>query len=330
MRTDFHEDFLSPGMSSLSRSLSQGQTRAPTINVINRMNQAQDNRSPSPYYSSSRRASPRASPEFRGRSGRLGDDLVEDLAELALDRRYRSRSRGRSDLSPNGLAEWQLAQKEQELKDYERRKQWEREEERIRNDMKLKAMQEEMKRERDEETAKEREKRIVAEYERKARDAKDKAKEEEERIKEKLERERREAKERAEREEREFLARQEAKKKEEEEQYNQFLRKQKEKEDKKKQEEKEQEEHVQNEMRKRLASLGYTEKTIEIMVDKEKAKQFKSDVERKDDRLELFERRSNRGPVFPKVHRDYLAVETLRYYDLPWEYDRVRSTPFSF
>ncbi|KAK4628728.1 hypothetical protein CLAFUR4_08000 [Fulvia fulva] len=29
-----------------------------------------------------------------------------------------------------------------------------------------------------------------------------------------------------------------------------------------------------------------------------------------------------RRPVYPKVHTDYLAVESLKYYDLPWEYDR--------
>ncbi|KAK4499614.1 hypothetical protein PRZ48_010132 [Zasmidium cellare] len=28
------------------------------------------------------------------------------------------------------------------------------------------------------------------------------------------------------------------------------------------------------------------------------------------------------GPVFPKVHRDHIWVDTLKYYDLPWEYDR--------
>ena len=33
-----------------------------------------------------------------------------------------------------------------------------------------------------------------------------------------------------------------------------------------------------------------------------------------------------RAPVYPKVHTDYMATETLRYYDIPWEYDKVRKT----
>ena len=32
------------------------------------------------------------------------------------------------------------------------------------------------------------------------------------------------------------------------------------------------------------------------------------------------------APVYPKVHTDYIATETLRYYDVPWEYDKVSQT----
>ena len=32
-----------------------------------------------------------------------------------------------------------------------------------------------------------------------------------------------------------------------------------------------------------------------------------------------------RVPVYAKVHRDHLLIDTLRYYALPWEYDRVRN-----
>ncbi|KAF7198216.1 hypothetical protein HII31_00572 [Pseudocercospora fuligena] len=79
----------------------------------------------------------------------------------------------------------------------------------------------------------------------------------------------------------------------------------------------------QREMSRRLRDLGYTEQTIEIMVDKDKMNKFKADVNRSD-------RPSNytqppRAPVYPKVHKSYLAPETLRYYDLPWEYDRSDS-----
>jgi len=29
------------------------------------------------------------------------------------------------------------------------------------------------------------------------------------------------------------------------------------------------------------------------------------------------------APVYPKIHIDYMATETLKYYDIPWEYDKV-------
>ena len=35
---------------------------------------------------------------------------------------------------------------------------------------------------------------------------------------------------------------------------------------------------------------------------------------------------SSRAPVYPKVHTDHMAIETLKYYDIPWEYDQVRKT----
>ena len=46
------------------------------------------------------------SPGFRGRSGRLGDELAEELAELRMERQRRSRSRGHSEIpqyAPNPL-----------------------------------------------------------------------------------------------------------------------------------------------------------------------------------------------------------------------------------
>lgn len=29
------------------------------------------------------------------------------------------------------------------------------------------------------------------------------------------------------------------------------------------------------------------------------------------------------APVYPKTHREYMSLKVLKYYDLPWEYDRV-------
>lgn len=380
MRSDYRNGLLDPGFagSGLYRSRSQGHGPAPTINVYNRMYQDQEG-SPLPPYptnsSSSRRASPRASPESRGRSrlgDRLGDNLENELAEMALEHRFRSRSRGRSDASgfdrpPSGLAEWQL-------REVSRERAWRLEQDRLRDKMKVEALEAELKRDkeeeasrererrwkekyrldqieaemkkdREEEAAKEKEKRLIAEHERKVREAEEKRKAEEKRAVQEYERKQREAKEKAAEEERRLKEKLEREAKEakekKEKQYQDFLREQKERKEKKEKEAKEAEEKFQAEMRKRLQNLGYSERTIEIMIDEEKTKQFKKDLNERtpspyhrspsghpgDTVIHVGDWRAPKAPVYPKVHRDYLAVETLKYYDLPWEYDPVRLPP---
>ncbi|SMR45138.1 unnamed protein product [Zymoseptoria tritici ST99CH_3D1] len=353
MRSDYRNPaYLDPGAagSGLYRSRSHGHSPAPTINVYNRMMQDNDNRTPSPApplvayppvmyppYPGEVRVSPRGSPESRGRrrssrlGERLGDEMLEDLAGLALDARLRSRSRGRSDVAwgdrPPGLADWQLAQREAELKEKSRERAWKVEQERITTKLKLEQLQAEAKREKDEDAARLREQRIVEDYERKQREAKAKEKEEEQRIKDKIEKDKREEKERRDREYLEYKQREKDAKDEEERKYNDFLRLQKEKKEKQEREEREEEERFQSEMRKRLANMGYTQQTIDILVDEEKAKKFKKQVESKHNTTttalvagEPF--RPPRAPVYPKIHREYLSVETLKYYQIPWEYDR--------
>jgi hypothetical protein len=29
------------------------------------------------------------------------------------------------------------------------------------------------------------------------------------------------------------------------------------------------------------------------------------------------------APFYPKIHTDHMAIETLKYYDISWEYDKV-------
>lgn len=364
--------YLDPGFGSggLHRSRSTGHGPAPVINIHNRMSQENDNRSPSPQppymppqymqppyvavpypvAQASPRVSPRASPDSRGRRlrDRLGDELELDLAELALEHRYgRSRSRGRSDASvmPGaypGMAEWQLRQREAELKEQSRDRRLKYEQERIENKLKLEALELAAKQEKAEDAAKdtekrilenyqrklrekaEEEKRLAAEFEQKQRERKEMEKAEEQRIKDKLEKEKIAEKEKREREYREFKQREKDAADEEERIYNEFLRKQKEKKEKAEKAAKEAEDAFQNEMRKRLANLGYTEKTIEIMVDEEKAKKFKTQVEKKKD--DPFQ--PPRAPVYPKIKTKYISVETLRYYQLPWKYDPVCYTTF--
>ena len=232
---------------------------------------------------------------------------------MALQERVRSRSRGRSDLGlqerPDFLA-WKLEQQEREIADEKRKTLWEREEE-------LRRMKDDAKRRRQEDDAEAEQKRIIQNYEDKKRKDAEFAKSEEIRIREKIERDKRDAKDKEEREYQEFLAKQEAKKRKEAA------------------EAKAEEEHVQEEMRKRLARFGYTPSQIEIMVDEEKAKKYNEEhkgrnhsrspsAHRTTSRTDIVVRRElNRAPVYAKVHRDYLSVDTLRYFDIPYEYDRV-------
>lgn len=32
---------------------------------------------------------------------------------------------------------------------------------------------------------------------------------------------------------------------------------------------------------------------------------------------------ANQAPTYAKVKREHIAIETLKYYGIPWEYDRV-------
>lgn len=228
------------------------------------------------------------------------------------------------------------------------------EEEKIRNKIKLETLAAEAKRDREEREAEERKKRIeadwerkirvdreekeaaekaaVAEYERKQREAKQKAEDAERALKEKLDREAREQKEKDKQQYEEFKRREKEKEEKEKREWDEFERKRKEKEEKEKQEKAAQEKGFQDEMRNRLRALGYTEQTIEIMVDKEKAKSFQDEVKsrpRSHDRCTTITRKSPvewhapvRAPVYPKVHKDYIELKTLEYYQLPWHYDR--------
>ena len=303
------DGFLDPGDGgALYRTRSQGSRPQPIVNVYNDVLQEANRSSPS-------RSPP--SPAYRGRRDRLGDELAEDLVDLQLEnRRLRSRSRGRSDASssrPSDYYEWELRQRDRELKDIERRAALSRERERVEQEYEMKRLKDEAKRKADEAAAKDEKKRIIDDYERRQREDEEDRKAEEKRIKEKLEREKREAKEKEERE------------------WNEFLRKQREKEEKEKDEKKKKEEEFEDEMRKRLARFGFTPAQIDVMVQEEKAKQgMKTTTTTTSTAIERWG--APRNPVYAKIHRDYLSVDTLKYYDVPWEYDRVsqKLSCFSF
>lgn len=347
----------------LYRTRSQGHSPTPIVNVYNDVYQDSNLRADqSPPYPTAAvpGAFPVAAPEPRGR--RLGEELLADeLAELRLERRLRSRSRGRTDASSPGRSEfykyeierlererrareaeelaelkaerrlrsrsrgrgsdttspgrsdfykYEMERLERERRELDRADAWKKEEARVKAELEAKQLKEDAKREHDEHEREEDRKRIIAEYEKKQRDAADKAKAEELRILEKLEREKREAKEKEERE------------------WKEFERKQKEKKEKEEKEKKEEQQRLDDAMRKRLIESGLSTYQIEQIMDKEKEKKRTTTTTTtttltSSRALQPF---GHHQPVYAKIHTDYLSIETLRYYDIPWEYDRVSSS----
>lgn len=124
----------------------------------------------------------------------------------------------------------------------------------------------------------------------------------------------------------------EAAKEKEKKEWEEFERRQKEKEAEKKAKEEKEKAEYQERVRRDFAKFGLSENQIDHMInhDKEKEKKEKSGSRGG-------HRRSTSGalvlggkhgsthlerPTFPKIHRHDIAVETLQYYDLSWEYDR--------
>lgn len=106
--------------------------------------------------------------------------------------------------------------------------------------------------------------------------------------------------------------------------YDDFLRQQKDKEEAK---EKEVLARIDSVMRARLERLGWSENNIEIALDPEKAGKKKNkkhirassnDGHHLDTTL-----MPGRPPVFPRINRKFLDIETLEHYHVPWEWDRV-------
>lgn len=112
----------------------------------------------------------------------------------------------------------------------------------------------------------------------------------------------------------------------EEREWKEFLLEQKESKEKEEAAQKVEKEKIDTEMRRRLARLGYTQDQIEIMVDEEAAKGYKQNRNNSlttdlPGATELF--KPKRGPIYSKIHQDYLSVDTLIYYDIPYKIDSV-------
>lgn len=248
---------------------------------------------------------------------------------------------------------WQLDQREKELKAAEQKAYWENEEKRMKTEFELKRARDDAKRKSDhdaaeeernriiaahqlqrakddakrkeeEAAAKEERKRIIADHEKELADRAQRQKDEEARLLEKIAREKRERQEREDREWREFEL------------------KQKERKEKAERDAKAEKEKIDNEMRARLYKAGYSAEAVEEILEgkKEKDKKDKKKKHKDMDEIVILEEGHAHGghghafdlmmperaptvPVYAKIHKRFLDVETLMYYRIPWEWDRV-------
>ena len=102
-----------------------------------------------------------------------------------------------------------------------------------------------------------------------------------------------------------------------------FERKRKEKEEKAKAEKAAHDKEIEDEMRARLLANGYSLRQIEAMIDTDRVKRRTVTTTQtySSNALDLWQ--PNQSPVYAKIHRSFLSVETLRYYGIPWKYDEV-------
>lgn len=146
---------------------------------------------------------------------------------------------------------------------------------------------------------------------------------------------------------REALRKQKEKEEAKEREYQAFLREQKEKQDAEDKAKKEEQARIDSVMRGRLEKLGWSQHDIEIALDPEKVEKEKKKKKKKHRYSEEYldddvivvggggppslsdASPFNVGfpqhpiPVFPRINRKFLDIETLEHYQVPWEWDRV-------
>lgn len=233
-------------------------------------------------------------PSYGRRKSRAGDEVVEEFAKTALRNGVRSRSERRSEASlidRSDFYQWRLQEKEKALEEIQQRQRWEEKTE-------LKRIRELNNKRADEE-------RLIARYEETKRKEAETAKADEIRIKEKMQREKREAEDK------------------EEKDYEKFLLKLNKKEEEKKAKEDEDKEKVDQELKRRLVNAGYTEAQIGYILDEGRQKKAKARSQSRSAVGGGTWGLNDRGPVYGRVHNEYLSVDTLLYYGIPYEVDKV-------
>ncbi|THY60468.1 hypothetical protein D6C99_01571 [Aureobasidium pullulans] len=228
--------------------------------------------------------------------------------------------------------------------------------------LEVEAEREAIKRKQAEEDAAADRQRVIDDYERKRVADAQAAKDAEVAFKLKLDLQAREEQEREKRAYEDFLHRQREKEAEEERAYREALRKQKEKEEAKEREyqaflreqkekqeaedqaKKEEQARIDSVMRARLEKLGYSQHEIELALDPEKAEKEKKKKKKHrysgdgdiimvppslPDATPImsvgFAQGNGHVPVYPRINRKFLDIETLEHYHVPWEWDRANS-----
>lgn len=108
-----------------------------------------------------------------------------------------------------------------------------------------------------------------------------------------------------------------------------FLRRQKEKEEEDERKKREKEEEIDEALRQRLLNMGWSKARVDMEIDRERVRRKTTTTT-----TTTFYSSSSgnalvplipadRAPTYAKVKREHIATQTLEYFNIPWEYDRV-------
>ncbi|KAF2686525.1 hypothetical protein K458DRAFT_429526 [Lentithecium fluviatile CBS 122367] len=273
------------------------------------------------------------------------EELIRRKIELKYmkDRQEREEEEERIKLEEDRLKkEWELKHEREERKRIEKEKDDEEKRKRIIADETAKHEREERQRQQRAKEQEEERKRIIlentAKIEKQEREAKEarqravdqfnkeqaekerKAKEERERIVADYEvkkvRDAAQAKKQREELVMQLKIEEEQRKQKEKEEWERFLMKQKQKEQEEKEKKEKEEKRLEEEMRKRLAHFGFQDNQIQAMIKPEDAPKLQQGMAPHNPL------RLGHQPTYVKVHKEHLAVDTLLYYDIPYEIDR--------
>ena len=111
-----------------------------------------------------------------------------------------------------------------------------------------------------------------------------------------------------------------------------FLRKQKDKEEEEERKKREKEDEIDEALRQRLLNMGWSKTRVDMEIDRERIRRKTTTTTT----TTVFNSSSgnalvplvpaNRAPTYAKVKREHIATQTLEYFNIPWEYDRVSPT----